>query len=70
MVTIESGSTITFVTHFWGVPINSLNNHLYGMTLNKCKGNSKVLENVKKATLVDYIKNKQRIERPITLTQL
>jgi hypothetical protein len=70
MATIESGSTIAFVTHFWGVPITSLKDHLYGMTLNRCRGKSKVLKNVKEATLVDYIKNMQRIGHPIALTQL
>jgi hypothetical protein len=67
MLAIKGGSKIVFTTQLWGVPITSLRIHLYGVTLTRHKGKPKVLNNVKEITLVNYIKQMQRIGHPITL---
>jgi hypothetical protein len=67
LLAIKGGSKIVFTTRLWGVPITSLKNHLYGVTLTRHKGKSKVLDNVEEIALVDYIKQMQRIGHPITL---
>lgn len=51
-----------------GVPITSFRNHLYGVTLIRCRKKLGVFDNVEEATLVECIKQMQRIRHPITLT--
>lgn len=53
-----------------GCPYHLLKNHLNGVTLIRRRRKLGVFENVEKTTLVDYIKQMQRIGHPITLTQL
>jgi len=67
MLAIEGGSKIMYAAWLWGVPITSLRNHLNGVTLTKCRRKLGVFESVEEITLVDYIKQMQRIRHPITL---
>jgi hypothetical protein len=44
MVAIKDELKITFVTWLWGVLVTSLRNHLYGMTMIRCKGKVRVFD--------------------------
>ncbi len=77
------GLMLTYITQCWllkmdqklclqhdskGVPITSFRNHLYGVTLIRHRKKLGVFNNVEEATLVECIKQMQRIGHPITLT--
>jgi hypothetical protein len=70
ITTIKGGSKITTTTQFWGVPISSLRNHLYKVTLNICKGKSSVLDKSERSDDYRYIQKLQQMGHHITLTQL